>query len=135
MSNKNEIRGGTRSTYAYAICDDWCGDLYEMSSEVGEQFGHSPYHRWVEVYDIHTNKDVQEEVENIPNFNDEAIRALEMANLRGVRVNVIYFDVKVKKRHEQDKLFLRDVYNTIINLPSKEGEKVNEILRKYGCDI
>ena len=135
MSNENKIRGGTRSTYAYAICDDCCGDLYEMSSEVAAQFGHSPYHRWVEVYDIHTNKDVQEEVKKIPKITNEAIHALEMANLRGVRVNVIYFDVKVKKRHEQDKLFLRDVYNTIINLPSKEGEKVNEILRKYGCDI
>ena len=65
MSNKNEIKGGSRSTYAYAICDDWCGDLYEMSDEVASQFGHSPYHRWVEVYDIRTNKDYDQIVKRL----------------------------------------------------------------------
>ena len=132
MSNKNEIRGGTRSTYAYAICDDWCGDLYEMSSEVGEQFGHSPYHKWVEVYDIRTNKDVQEEVKNIPKITDEAIHALEMANLRGVRVHVIYLDKERRERHEQYEELHRELYKTVSLLPSKEWEKVHKILLKHG---
>lgn len=135
MSKKNEIRGGTRSTYAYAICDDWCGDLYEMSSEVASQFGHSPYHRWVEVYDISTNKDVQEEVKNIPKITNKAIHALEMANLRGVRVNVIYFDKERRKRHERNEELHRELYNTVSHLPSKEWGKVHEILLKHGYDI
>ena len=135
MSNKNEIKGGTRSTCAYAIYDDWCGDLYEMSSEVASQFGHSPYHRWVEVYDIRTNKDVQEEVKNIPKITNEAIHALEMANLRGVRVHVIYLDRDFKRKHEQNEELHRELYKTVSLLPSKEWEKVHKILLKHGYDI
>ncbi len=135
MSNKNEIKGGTRSTYAYAICDDWCGDIYEMSSEVAEQFGHSPYHRWVEVYDIRTNKDIQEEVKNIPKITNEAIHALEMANLRGVRVHVIYLDREFRRKHEQNEELHRELYKTVSLLPSKEWEKVHKILLKHGYNI
>ena len=135
MSNKNEIRGGTKSTYAYVICDDWCGDLYEMSREVGEQFGHSSYHTWVEVYDIRTNKDVQEEVKKIPKISDEAIHALEMANLRGVMVHVIYIDTEFKRKHERNEELHRELYKTVSLLPSKEWEKVHKILLKHGYDI
>ena len=135
MSNKNEIRGGTKSTYAYVICDDWCGDLYEMSREVGEQFGHSSYHTWVEVYDIRTNKDVQEEVKNIPKITVEAIHALEMANLRGVRVRVIYLDKERMRKHEQIKELHRELYKTVSLLPLKEWEKVHKILLKHGYNI
>lgn len=135
MSNKNEIRGGTRGTCAYAICDNWCGDLYEMSSEVAAQFGYSPYHTWVGVYDIRTNKGVQEEVKNIPNINDEAIHALEMANLRGVMVHVIYIDTEFKRKHERNEELHRELYKTVSLLPSKEWEKVHKILLKHGHDI
>ena len=135
MSNKNEIRGGTKSTYAYVICDDWCGDLYEMSREVGEQFGHSSYHTWVEVYDIRTNKDVQEEVKNIPKITVEAIHALEMANLRGVRVRVIYLDKERMRKHEQIKELHRELYKAVSLLPLKEWEKVHKILLKHGYNI
>ena len=135
MSNKNEIRGGTKSTYAYAICDNWCGDLHEMSREVASQFGYSPYHRWVEVYDIRTNKDVQEEVKKIPKITNEAIHALEMANLRGVRVNVIYFDKEWSRRCGQNEELHRELYKTVSLLPLKEWKKVHKILLKRGYDI
>lgn len=135
MTKANEIRGGTRSIYAYAICNAWSGDLYEMSDHVAEHFGYSPYHRWVEVYDIRTNKDVQEEVSKIPNITKEAIHALEMANLRGVRVNVIYFDKEYRNRHEHNEEIHRELYKAVSLLPSKEWEKVHKILLKRGYDI
>lgn len=135
MNNKNEIRGGTKSTYAYAICDNWCGDLYEMSSEVASQFGYSSCHKWVEVYDIRTNKDVQEEVKKIPKITNEAIHALEMANLRGVRVHVIYFDKEWSRKCEQNKELHRELYKTVSLLPLKEWKKVHKILLKRGYDI
>lgn len=135
MSIKNEIRGGTRGTCAYAICNNWCGDLYEMSSEVAAQFGYSPYHKWVGVYDIRNNKDVQEEVKKIPKISDEAIHALEMANLRGVMVHVIYIDTEFKRKHERNEELHRELYKTVSLLPSKEWEKVHKILLKHGHDI
>lgn len=135
MSNKNEIRGGTRGTCAYAICDNWCGDLYEMSSEVAGLFGYSPFHTWVGVYDIRTNKDVQEEVKNIPKISDEAIHALEMANLRGVMVHVIYLDTEFKRKYERNEELHRELYKNVSLLPSKEWEKVHKILLKHGYDI
>lgn len=121
MSNKNEIRGGTRGTCAYAICDNWCGDLYEMSSEVAAQFGYSPFHTWVGVYDIRTNKDVQEEVKKIPKISDEAIHALEMANLRGVMVHVIYLDTEFRKRHERNEELHRELYKTVSLFKGRRG--------------
>ena len=135
MSNENEIRGGSSKSDAYVICDWWNGNIHEMCEAVASELGHSPYHRWVEVYDIRTNKDVQEEVKNIPNITNEAIHALEMANLRGVRVHVIYLDKEFRRRHEQNEELHRELYKAISLLPLKEWEKVNKILLKHGYNI
>lgn len=102
-----------------------------MSKEVAEQFGYGAHYRWVEVYDIRTNKDVQDEVKKIPKITNEAIHALEMANLRGVRVNVIYFDKKRSEYAEALAAKDRALFITVALLPPKDWKKVYKILLKH----
>ena len=78
MSNKNEIRGGTRSTCAYAICDNWCGDLYEMSSEVAAQFGYSPYHSWVMVHVIYLDTEFKRKHEQNEELHRELYKTVSL---------------------------------------------------------
>ncbi len=134
MSHKNEIFGGNRTSDAYVICD--CGgDLFEISGAAASELGRSRFHRWVTVYDIRTNKKAQEAVKKIPKINDEAIHALEMANLRGVTVNVIYYDTEMYDRHKRDEERYLSLYDAVGFLPSKDREKVHKILLKNGFDI
>lgn len=135
MTKVNEIRGGDSKLNAYVVCDHWDGNLYEMSMGAAEQFGYGKHFKWVEVYDIRTNKDVQEEVKKIPKITNEAIHALEMANLRGVRVNVIYFDMEGSKRAEDLVEKDRALGNAITFLPSKDWEKIHKILLKHGYNL
>lgn len=135
MNKANEIRGGDSKLNAYVVCDCWDGNLYEMSKEVADQFGYGKYFRWIEVYDIRTNKDVQEEVKKIPKITNEGIHALEMANLRGVRVNVIYFDTKernyIERLAEED----RALFKAVSLLPLNDWKKVYKILLKHGYKL
>lgn len=135
MNKVNEIKGGDSKLNAYVVCDCWNGNLYEMSKEVAEQFGYGSYYRWVEVYDIRTNKDVQEEVKKIPKITNEAIHALEMANLRGVRVNVIYFDMERSKRFERLADRNRALFKAVSLLPLNDWKKVHKILLKHGYNL
>ena len=134
MSNKNEIFGGSRTSDAYVICD-WGGDLYEICEDAASELGRSQFHRWVTIYDIRTNKKAQEAVKKIPKITDEAIHALEMANLRGVTVNVIYYDTEMYDRHKRDEGRFLSLYDAVGFLPSKDREKVHKILLKNGFDI
>lgn len=135
MNKANEIRGGDSKLNAYVVCDHWNGNLYEMSKEVAEEFGYSRYYGWVMVYDIRTNKDVQEEVKKIPKITNEAIHALEMANLRGVIVNVIYFDMEKSKRFERLTAEDRALSNAVSLLPLNDWKKVHKILLKHGYNL
>ena len=134
MSNKNEIFGGSRTSNAYVI-RDWWGDLYEIYEAVACELVRSDFYRWTSVYDIRTNKKVQEAVKKIPKITDEAIHALEMTNLRGVTVNVIYFDVWMYDRYTRDEERYLSLYDAISCLPSKDWKKVHKILLKNGFDI
>ena len=134
MSNKNEIFGGSRTSDAYVICD-WGGDLYEINGAAASELGRSQFHRWVTVYDIRTNKKAQEAVKKIPKITDEAIHALEMANLRGVTVNVIYFDTEMYDRYTRDEEGYLSLFKAVCFLPSKDWKKVHKILLKNGFDI
>jgi ActR/RegA family two-component response regulator len=58
-----------------------------------------------------------------------------MANLRGVRVHVIYLDREFKRKHEQNEELHRELYKTVSLLPSKEWEKIHKILLKHGYNI
>lgn len=135
MNKANEIRGGDSKLNAYVVCDHWNGNLYEMSKEVAEQFGYGAHFQWVEVYDIRTNKDVQEKVKKIPKITNEAIRALEMANLRGVRVNVIYFDMERCKRSEHLAEEDRALFRAVSLLPLNDWKKIHKILLKHGYNL
>lgn len=135
MTKANEIRGGDSKLNAYVVCDRWDGNLYEMSKEVAEQFGYGKHFQWVEVYDIRSNKDVQEEVKKIPKITNEAIHALEMANLRGVRVNVIYFDMERCRRSEHLAEEDRALFRAVSLLPLKDWKKVHKILLKHGYNL
>lgn len=134
MSHKNEIFGGSRTSDAYVICD-WGGDLYEISGAAASELGRSRFHRWVTVYDIRTNKKAQEAVKKIPKITDEAIHALEMANLRGVTVNVIYYDIEMYDRYTRYEERHLSLYDAVRFLPSKDWKKVHKILLKNGFDI
>ena len=135
MSNKNEIRGGSSESDAYVICDWWDGNIYEMSENVASELGRSEFHRWVSVYDIRTNEEVQEAVKKIPKITKEAIHALEMANLRGVIVNLIYYDAEKCDRHKMNEKRYLSLYEAVSLLPLKDWEKVHKILLKNGFDI
>ena len=134
MSNKNEIFGGSRTLNAYVI-RDWWGDLYEICEAVACELVRSDFYRWTSVYDIRTNKKVQEAVKKIPKITNKAIHALEMANLRGVTVNVIYYDTEMYDRHKRDEERYLSLYDAVGFLPSKDREKVYKILLKNGFDI
>ena len=134
MSHKNEIFGGSRTLDAYVIRDCF-GDLYEICEDAASELGRSRFHRWVTVYDIRTNKEAQEAVKKIPKITDEAIHALEMANLRGVTVNVIYYDDEMYDRYTRDEEGYLSLYNAVCFLPSKDWKKVHKILLKNGFDI
>lgn len=134
MSHKNEIFGGSRTLDAYVIRDCF-GDLYEICEAAASELGRSQFHRWVTVYDIRTNKKAQEAVKKIPKITDEAIHALEMANLRGVTVNIIYYDDEMYDRHTRNEEGYLSLYKAVCFLPSKYWKKVHKILLKNGFDI
>lgn len=134
MSHKNEIFGGSRTSDAYVIRDCF-GDIYEICEDAASELGRSKFHRWVAVFNIRTNKEVQEAVKEIPKITDEAIHALEMANLRGVTVYVIYYDDEMYDRHTRNEERYLSLYNAVSFLPLKEKKKVHKILLKNGFDI
>lgn len=134
MINKNEIGGGNVTVDAYVIRDRW-GDFYEICEAVACELGCNDFYRWVSVYNIRTNKEAQEAVKKIPKITDKAIHAIEMANLRGVTVNVIYYDTEMYDRHKRDEERYLSLYDAVGFLPSKDREKVHKILLKNGFDI
>lgn len=139
VTKQNEL-GGRRGGIVYAFYDGY--DLYEIHDAVANGFGRSSEYKSFVVKDLWMNR--KEEMENIKSrlskrsgnvstvISDEVIRAILDANLRGVHVEIFYFDEKSKSLNN----LAVDTYNNIKfahkTIVGKDWDKINKITSKYG---
>lgn len=139
VTKQNEL-GGRRGGTVYALYDGY--DLYEIHDAVANGFGHSSEYKSFVVKDLWMNR--EEEMENIMShlskrsgnvstvIGDDVIRAILDANIRGVHVEIFYFDEKSKSLHS----LALDTYNKIKFareiISDKDRNKINKIASRYG---
>lgn len=139
VTKQNEL-GGRRGGTVYAFYDGY--DLYEIHDAVANGFGRSSEYKSFVVKDLWMNK--EEEMENIKShlskrsgnvstvISDEVIRAILDANIRGVHVEIFYFNEKSKSLHN----LALEYYNNLMfahkMILGKDWGKINKITSKYG---
>jgi hypothetical protein len=131
MSKTNEIIGGIHHKYpAYVFCNGV--DVNELSGDVANGFGRSADYAWLTITDLRCDDNDRENLlDTFPKLSEEAYRAILNANVRGVDVEIIYYNP------DRSNLFmklieLRNKLQTVSYTDQKLIEKLNKVLRKHG---
>lgn len=127
----NEIIGGLRSKYpAYVFCNGV--DVNELSGDVANGFGRSADYAWLTITDLRCEENDRENLlDTFPKLSEEAYRAILNANVRGVDVEIIYYNPD--RRNLFMKLIeLRNKLQTVSYTDQKLIDKLNKVLRKSG---
>jgi hypothetical protein len=127
----NEIIGGLRSNCpAYVYCDGV--NVNELSGEVANGYDRSADYAWLTITDLRCDENDRENLfDTFPNLSEKAYRAILNANVRGVDVEIIYYNP------DRSNLFmklieLRNKLQTVSYTDQKLIDKLNKVLRKCG---
>lgn len=129
MTKTNEIIGGLHHKCpAYVFCDGV--NVNEMSGEVANGFGRSADYAWLTVTDLRCYAvDRENLLDTFPKLSEEAYRAILNANVRGVDVEILYYNP------DRNNLFmklieLRNKLQKVSYSDQKIIDKLNKVLRK-----
>lgn len=127
----NEIIGGLRSNCpAYVYCDGV--NVNELSGESANGYGRSADYAWLTITDLRCDENDRENLfDTFPNLSEKAYRAILNANVRGVDVEIIYYNP------DRSNLFmklieLRNKLQKVEYADKKLIDKLNKVLRKCG---
>lgn len=127
----NEIIGGLRSNCpAYVYCDGV--NVSELSGEAANGYDRSADYAWLTITDLRCDENDRENLfDTFPNLSEKAYRAILNANVRGVDVEIIYYNP------DRSNLFmklieLRNKLRTVSYTDQKLIDKLNKVLRKHG---
>ena len=107
-------------------------DVNEMSGEAANGFGRSADYAWLTVTDLRCDANDRENLlDTFPKLSEEAYRAILNANLRGVDVEIIYYNPK-RNNLFMKLIELRNKLFTVSYTDQKLIDKLNKVLRKCG---
>ena len=131
MSKTNEIIGGIHHKYpAYVFCNGV--DVHELSGDVANGFGRSADYAWLTITDLRCYDVDRENLrDTFPKLSEEAYRAILNANLRGVDVEIIYYNADRSNLYMK-LIELRNKLYTVSYTDQKLIDKLNKVLRKHG---
>lgn len=131
MSKTNEITGGLHHKYpAYVFCNGI--DVHELSGDVANGFGRSADYAWLTITDLRCDDNDRENLlDTFPKLSEEAYRAILNANLRGVDVEIIYYNLNRSNLYMK-LIELRNKLYTVSYTDQKLIDKLNKVLRKHG---
>lgn len=131
MSKTNEITGGLHHKYpAYVFCNGV--DVNELSGEAANGFGRSADYAWLTITDLRCDDNDRENLrDTFPKLSEEAYRAILNANLRGVDVEIIYYNADRSNLYMK-LIELRNKLYTVSYTDQKLIDKLNKVLRKHG---
>ena len=131
MSKTNEITGGLHHKYpAYVFCNGV--DVNELSGDVANGFGRSADYAWLTITDLRCDDNDRENLrDTFPKLSEEAYRAILNANLRGVDVEIIYYNADRSNLYMK-LIELRNKLYTVSYTDQKLIDKLNKVLRKHG---
>lgn len=131
MSKTNEITGGLHHKYpAYVFCNGV--DVHELSGDVANGFGRSADYAWLTITDLRCYDVDRENLrDTFPKLSEEAYRAILNANLRGVDVEIIYYNADRSNLYMK-LIELRNKLYTVSYTDQKLIDKLNKVLRKHG---
>jgi hypothetical protein len=131
MSKTNEIIGGLHHKYpAYVFCNGV--DVHELSSEAANGYGRSADYAWLTITDLRCyDTDRENLLDTFPKLSEEAYRAILNANVRGVDVEIIYYNPDRSNLYMK-LIELRNKLYTVSYTDQKLIDKLNKVLRKHG---
>lgn len=131
MSKTNEIIGGLHHKYpAYVFCNGV--DVHEMSGEAANGYGRSADYAWLTITDLRCYDVDRENLrDTFPKLSEEAYRAILNANLRGVDVEIIYYNPN-RSNLFMKLIELRNKLQKVEYADKKLIDKLNKVLRKCG---
>lgn len=131
MSKTNEIIGGLHHKYpAYVFCDGV--NVNELSGEAANGYGRSADYAWLTVTDLRCYDVDRENLrDTFPKLSEEAYRAILNANVRGVDVEIIYYNPN-RSNLFMKLIELRNKLQKVEYADKKLIEKLNKVLRKCG---
>ena len=131
MSKTNEITGGLHHKYpAYVFCNGV--DVHELSGDVANGFGRSADYAWLTITDLRCyDIDRENLLDTFPKLSEGAYRAILNANLRGVDVEIIYYNADRSNLYMK-LIELRNKLYTVSYTDQKLIDKLNKVLRKHG---
>ena len=131
MSKTNEIIGGLHHKYpAYVFCDGV--NVNELSGEAANGYGRSADYAWLTITDLRCDDNDRENLrDTFPKLSEEAYRAILNANLRGVDVEIIYYNADRSNLYMK-LIELRNKLYTVSYTDQKLIDKLNKVLRKHG---
>lgn len=128
--SKNNIGSGHRGDTVSVYCD--VHHIHELEFEVANAIAASYQVGKIIIFDIWRNKEELKSLRTVcPFISDDAIRAIRDANIRGVTVEIFYYDPKA--RAELARSLALDT--KIGLLAAKDKEKVAKIFKKYGWTL
>ena len=131
MSKTNEIIGGLHHKYpAYVFCDGV--NVNELSGEAANGYGRSADFAWLTVTDLRCYDVDRENLrDTFPKLSEEAYRAILNANVRGVDVEIIYYNPN-RSNLFMKLIELRNKLQKVEYADKKLIDKLNKVLRKHG---
>lgn len=131
MSKTNEIIGGLHHKYpAYVFCNGV--DVNELSGEAANGYGRSADYTWLTITDLRCYDVDRENLrDTFPKLSEEAYRAILNANLRGVDVEIIYYNPN-RSNLFMKLIELRNKLQKVEYADKKLIDKLNKVLRKCG---
>ena len=131
MSKTNEIIGGLHHKYpAYVFCNGV--DVHELSGEAANGYGRSADYAWLTITDLRCYDVDRENLrDTFPKLSEEAHRAILNANLRGVDVEIIYYNPN-RSNLFMKLIELRNKLQKVEYADKKLIDKLNKVLRKCG---
>ena len=127
----NEIIGGLHHKYpAYVFCNGV--DVNEVSGEAANGYGRSADYSWLTVTDLCCYDVDRENLrDTFPKLSEEAYRAILNANIRGVDVEIIYYNPNRSNLYMK-LIELRNKLQKVEYADKKLIDKLNKVLRKSG---
>lgn len=127
---KNNIGSGRRGDTVCVYCDNF--NVHEIQDEVANAIASSYQVVKISIFDIWRNKEELKSLRTLcPFITDDAIRAIRDANIRGVTVEMFYYDPKARTELERS-LALDTKIGLLV---AKDKEKVAKIFKKYGWTL
>lgn len=128
--SKNNIGSGRRGDTVSVYCD--AHDIHELEFKVANAIASSYQVKKIIIFDIWQNKEELKSLRTVcPFISDDAIRGIRDANIRGVTVELFYYDPWARADLERSLA----LYDKIGLLTAKDKEKVAKIFKKYGWTL